>query len=105
MRRCASRWATIITMPSNPKRRSQCSRPWLKIFLTASNFEKNWREFTERWAGRKKSSETLAGIVEIDPQNAEIHRELGSHYLNKEDYKSASEHFRQAMRLTTGTGR
>lgn len=46
---------------------------------------------------------TLKEIVAINPQNAEIHRELGRLYLGREDYQSAIGHFREAMKLTSGT--
>lgn len=47
--------------------------------------------------------ETLEGIVEIDPQAADIHRELGGLFVGKKDFEKATHHFREAMRLTTGT--
>lgn len=79
-------------------------------------FEALVKEFPDQLAVRQKLArvygalgeddlviETLKAIVEINPQDAEIHRELGRIYLGREDYQGAIVHFREAMKLTSGT--
>lgn len=46
---------------------------------------------------------TFESIVEINPQDAETHRELGRLHIGRQDYEKAAHHFREAMRLTSGT--
>lgn len=50
-----------------------------------------------------KVIETLEGIIEVNPQDAETHRELGQLYLGSQDFEKATSHFREALRLTSGT--
>ncbi|MCB1077567.1 MAG: tetratricopeptide repeat protein [Verrucomicrobiae bacterium] len=46
---------------------------------------------------------TLNEVVAINPQDADTHRELGRLYLGREDFQDAIVHFREAMKLTSGT--
>ena len=50
-----------------------------------------------------KVIETLRGIVQINPQDAETHRELGRIFLGREDVENAILHYRQALGITKGS--
>lgn len=51
----------------------------------------------------EKLVETLKEIVEIDPQNAEVHKQIAGIYLRDEKYKEAIPHFRAALAITKGS--